>query len=100
MKRMMCRHCKRNGVKPNGKRSGYLCFRCHEDPVIKAMYKPAKVVTRANANAETMEDIERIIAEQMQCLPDDWDRPDEDDDAVSVRASGGMRLVKRGRVKS
>lgn len=59
-----CRHCKTGPPHRRG-----LCWTCFHTGDIRALYAPK--YTKPN---ETMEDIEAMIAEQMQNLPKWWNK--------------------------
>ena len=67
MERKLCLHCQKHAVnRPRG-----LCWTCYKDKAICEQYPP--LVRYAGKPAETMADVEAIIAEQMKNLPAWWD---------------------------
>lgn len=68
---MICRHCqKRNVNRPRG-----LCWSCYHDPAILPLYPPSSKYAPLSWLPEpTEEELDAIIAEQMQCLPAWWER--------------------------
>lgn len=67
-----CAHCKREDVQV---RARGLCSRCYSRRSIRDLY-PAQFgfVLRKPERQETEADLDRIIAEQRQCLPKWWDK--------------------------
>ena len=73
---MICRHCARSvrNIQARG-----LCYRCYGDRDIREMYpkSPVGPGQRFGAPAPrepTLAELDVMIAEQMKCLPDWWDR--------------------------
>lgn len=67
--RKPCQHCGTEGGYPRG-----LCYRCYSDKDIRSQYgsdSPAFVYSQRGE--PTAEEVERCVAEQMQCLPEWWD---------------------------
>lgn len=68
---ILCRHCEKFKAQPD--RKG-LCWSCSQVPAIRDHYASESKFAPARARREeTMEDVERIVAEQMQCLPAWWE---------------------------
>ncbi len=68
----MCLHCEeKESNRPRG-----LCAKCHGNKSVRRLYR---WVVHADTNEETMEEIDRMIAEQMECLPDWWPEQGEVD---------------------
>jgi len=64
-----CRHCRvRKAVRPRG-----LCTLHYDDPAIRALYPRKFECASYDKRQETMEDVERLVAEQRKCLPSWWD---------------------------
>ena len=69
----LCRHCK---VKPVRRPRG-LCWACYYSPGIRASYPSAnKFYSRVD---QTKEEVDRIVEEQMKCLPEWWDKENGDE---------------------
>jgi hypothetical protein len=47
-----------------------LCFACFSDPTIRAQYPTAR--GKRQHGEPTQAELEQMIAEQMQCLPEWW----------------------------
>jgi hypothetical protein len=77
-KRPLCKHCHKREA---AKRSRGLCGTCHKDREIRALYPTAYVYSERAANLSTHREpteaeLDAIIAEQSQHLPDWWDTED------------------------
>lgn len=64
--RLRCVHC---GVKPRS-RPRQLCWACYYTRGVREIYSPGGTWTQRSDENETEADLDAIIAEQMQCLPD------------------------------
>lgn len=62
-----CRHCRKQA----GSRGRGLCHHCWSNPDVREQYPPAN--PHSLRREPTMEELERTIAEQMQCLPAWWE---------------------------
>lgn len=88
-----CVHCRRlRTLRGRG-----LCSSCYDDRAVRSCYPPATPVTKADS--ETQEELDRIVAEQMEKLPAWWyDRDPEEEtfdaDGVPLTRNGTR---KRGR---
>lgn len=72
---MKCLHCESKNAK-YGHRG--LCYPCYMTPGVKEKYPRGWGTTNVptgmtNANP-TMDELDALVAEQMQCLPDWWER--------------------------
>jgi hypothetical protein len=89
---MPCQHCQR----PKLIRSRGLCYTCYDDHAIRVLYDFAT----KPAYEPTQEEVDRIVAEQLECLPSwwwkQWERPDEDETTVQPEKKIGV-AVERGR---
>lgn len=72
---ILCKHCVRR--KADYGRKG-LCFKCGTTPAICRLYRSTSKHDPHKEDFETMEDVERIIAEQMAMpLPRWWPQSDK-----------------------
>ena len=58
-----CRHCRRPKVHKNG-----LCSSCYRKPEVRHLYSRWRG-GKQGGEEPTAEEVERIVAEQMKCLP-------------------------------
>ncbi len=88
-----CRHCR----KTRDIRARGLCPACYARPEIKALYPPLQEQA-PRPRDETMEDLDRLVAQQMQNLPPWWD---EDGNGHAPRTvEPGLRRARKKRRKS
>lgn len=95
-----CKHC---GTPYKWLAGRGLCQSCHRNPEIKALY-PLLQNRQHSPKEETLEDLERLIAEQMRNLPAWWHESQDRDEPPSREALKQRRrrarqgtLVKRTR---
>lgn len=69
-----CQHCDNPGTRPRG-----LCVRCYNNPRIRQQYPSTSKFSRRMDHEPTAEEVERMVAEQMENLPDWWPAPGEVD---------------------
>lgn len=60
----MCRHCNKKPMKSHCRG---LCHHCHQDQDIRGQYP-----TRNQPQEQSEDELNRIIAEQLQCKPAWW----------------------------
>ena len=63
-----CRHCRKDALSIVARG---LCWRCYNKKEIRSLY-PKEFKYVPPEPEPTKEEVERLVAEQMKCLPDWW----------------------------